>query len=173
MILTGERIRSERRRGNLTIDPFEEDALNPNSYNYRLAPLLKMAPRQTLDFGDARRDWNTCLIPESGLVLSPDCLYLGHTIERIGSDIYAMSLIGRSSIGRLGLFVQISADLGHQGSELSWTLELHAIQPTRVYPGMRLGQVSFWTTDGMPTRYAGTYDSATVPLESRGLDSAR
>lgn len=54
-----------------------------------------------------------------------------------------MSLIGRSSTGRLGLFLQVSADLGHTGAEHKWTLELVAAKPIKIYPNMIIGQISF------------------------------
>ena len=87
----------------------------------------------------------------NGYVLKPHKLYLGNTIETIGSDKYVTQLIGRSSIGRLGLFLQVTAPLGHVGSRHKWTLELKCVQPLRVYPGMKIGQVTFWVMDGDKT----------------------
>lgn len=83
-------------------------------------------------------------IPEDGYILKPRQMYLGHTAETIGSRKYAMSLIGRSSVGRLGLFLQISANLGHTTSSHKWTLEMVSVKPLKIYPYMKIGQVSFW-----------------------------
>ncbi len=77
-----------------------------------------------------------------------------------------MSLIGRSSIGRLGLFVQISANLGHTQSCHRWTLEIVATHRVRVYPHMIFGQVSFWQNKGKASEYAGTYGFINQPQES-------
>lgn len=141
MILTGQRIEQEIRSRRIVIDPFSPEAVNPNSYNYRLGPLLKV-------YDQAADAFQTVEMPEDGIVLQPGRMYLGHTAEVIGSTDYAMSLIGRSSIGRLGLFLQVSADLGHTTSCHRWTLEMVATRAIRVYPGMVIGQVSFWRNRG-------------------------
>jgi dCTP deaminase len=96
-------------------------------------------------------------IPETGYVLQPGRLYLGHTYERIGSTHFVPSLIGRSSLGRLGLFLQITADLGHLGTYHKWTLEMTVVQPLRIYPKMRIGQVSFWEPQGVPALAVASY----------------
>ena len=71
-------------------------------------------------------------------------------------------LLGRSSIGRLGIFLNVTADLGHIGSCSHWTLEITVVQPVRIYPGTKIGQVSFWVTDHYsPHRYGGT-DTAKI-----------
>jgi dCTP deaminase len=147
MILTGQAIQDEVKNGAITIEPFEPDLVNPNSYNYRLGDELLVLGDSVLDI---RKQPTTTLltIPEEGFVLQPGVVYLGHTYEAIGSNEYVPSLIGRSSLGRLGLFLQITADLGHIGTHHKWTLELKTVQPLRVYAGMRVGQVSFWQASG-------------------------
>jgi dCTP deaminase len=160
MILTGSRIEQEVRSRRIVIDPFRPDAVNPNSYNYRLGTLLKAYDMTAGAFREVR-------LPDGGLVLVPGRMYLGHTAEVIGSTAYAMSLIGRSSIGRLGLFVQVSADLGHTTSCHRWTLEMVAARAIRVYPGMVLGQVSFWRNHGTISPSPAFYSQFDNPHESR------
>lgn len=162
MILTGSKIKEEIRNGSIKIDPFSEDQVNPNSYNYRLGPVLKIFK----SFDGERSLFEEITIPKDGYVLQPGQMYLGHTKEVIGSSIYAMSLIGRSSMGRYGLFLQISANLGHTTSEHQWTLEIVAAQPIRIYPGMIIGQVSFWCNFGAVTEYDGRYGRLNHPQES-------
>ena len=169
MILTGSEIGREIRRGAITFDPFDEASLNPNSINYRLGSRLKVY-RRTEE--PNRHVFSEIIIPPDGHVLDAGRMYLGHTLETIGSDAYAMSLIGRSSIGRLGLFVQASANLGHTTSCHRWTLELVATRPIRVYPGMRIGQVSFWMNRGAVVPYRGWYGNQDRPQGSRLLDAA-
>ncbi|MFF0491683.1 hypothetical protein ACFYTQ_21870 [Nocardia sp. NPDC004068] len=164
MILTSDAIRRSVASGEITIQPFDEALLNPNSYNYRLGRYLKIPPVTPLD-PLSSTEWLETEIPEDGVVLEPGRIYLGHTHEEIGSRTFVTSLIGRSSIGRLGLFLQISADLGHQGAIHSWTLELMAVQPIRVYAGMRIGQVSFWVATGQVREYRGRYGSDLRPRE--------
>ena len=172
MILTGSEITRRVRLGQITIDPFDARQVNPNSYNYRLGRRVKCAPRQTIDPADELR-WSHVDIPNSGMLLEPGQLYLGHTLERIGSSEFVTSLIGRSSVGRLGLFLQISADLGQLGAIHCWTLEMNVVQPLRLYPEMIIGQVSFWVPDGKVDPYRGVYGESSLPLESRadmGID---
>ena len=154
MILTGSEIGRAVRRGDITIDPFDEDQLNPNSYNYRLGPTLIGADGETLRF------------PADGVVLTAGTLVLGATREILGSTRYAMSLIGRSSVGRLGLFLQVSANLGHTGSCHRWTLEMFAAESIRIYPGMQIGQISFWRNYGKAEPYVGKYARKSVPFPS-------
>src|SRR5438309_7858230 len=104
MILTGEEIQLEVGRGRITIEPFHVGQLNPNSYNYRLSPEITICTDSLLD-PIRRGEWSCMHIPDDGLVLEPHRLYLGSTIESIGSDVYVPSLIGRSSLGRLGMFL--------------------------------------------------------------------
>ena len=44
---------------------------------------------------------------------------------------------------------------------------LHAVQPLRVYPGMRIGQVTFWKTFGDINLYSGKYQGSTLPMASQ------
>ena len=159
MILTGSEIKKYVENGDIVIEPFNEDQLNPNSYNYRLV--------ETLTFKEDDGKYSTVKIPEEGFVLYPDRVYLGHTLETLGSRKCAMSLIGRSSTGRLGLFLQVSADLGHTGSVHKWTLELVTAKPFRVYPGMITGQISFWLNYGDASLYEGGYSAYSCPQISK------
>jgi len=165
MILTGNEIRKQVKNGTIVIDPFTEDQLNPNSYNYRLGDQFSQVP-ELLSLG--QKDHETILqdIPADGLQLEPGFIYLGNTYEVIGSSEYVTLLIGRSSVARLGLFLQISADLGNLGPAHKWTLELTCVQPVIVYPRMKIGQVSFWVPTGDIEEYSGSYAQYDVPTHS-------
>ena len=158
MILTGQAIMEEVLRKNICIEPFNIEQLNPNSYNYKIGDKIKY-----YDFHKGIFIETT--IPKEGIKLIPKKLYLANTFETIGSRNFVTSLIGRSSVGRLGLFVQISADLGNLGSPHKWTLELTCIQPLIVYPFMKIGQVSFWSTLGDINLYNGEYNKYDNPQE--------
>ncbi|MFG6672545.1 hypothetical protein ACGYLS_19895 [Bacillus subtilis] len=162
MILTGIKIFDEVKAGNIKIFPFDKSNINPNSYNYKLDPLLKHI--NISETGEKKV--KNILIPEGGLILKKGEVYLGTTYEKIGSDKYSMRLIGRSSTGRLGLFLQISADLGHVGSYHKWTLEILPLQDIIVYPLMRIGQVSFWLNEGSIDLYQGFFGEFNIPKES-------
>lgn len=161
MILSGWAITNEVKVGNISIRPFKDSSVNPNSYNYSLGNELV-----AFETGEITLDspgYNRLTIPETGYVLQPGRLYLGVTQEIIGSRKYATSLIGRSSIGRLGLWLQATADLGHVGNKHNWTLELKVVQPLRIFPGMKVGQVTFWhcvgkTSSSYQDKYANDYN---------------
>lgn len=161
MILTGPAIKSAVSRGHVSLEPFDETNLNPNSYNYHLAETLLVPVT-------ARKQWRKVKLSPDGYVLEPAKVYLGATLERIGSNRFVTLLLGRSSIGRLGIFLNVTADLGHLGSCSHWTLELTVIQPVRIYPGMKIGQVSFWLTDHSSSHlYQGRYHRDSLPVANR------
>src|SRR5258706_15308418 len=119
MILTGKEIYHEVIAKRITIEPFDRENLNPNSYNYHLGNIVKISSNNLIDAAK-EQEWISFEIPYEGIVLEPYRLYLGHTLENIGSKEYVTSLIGRSSVGRLGLYLQLSADLGQLGAIHSW-----------------------------------------------------
>ncbi len=160
MILTGPCIHEEVQASRIVIEPYRPEAVNPNSYNYRLGERLKHYDEHAGQFIEIP-------LPDDGYILRPHRMYLGHTQEVIGSSVYAMSLIGRSSMGRLGLFLQLSADLGHTTSCHRWTLEMVATRPIRIYPGMVVGQVSFWRNCGRLAPTQALYAAFNDPSESR------
>lgn len=156
MILTGPEIIKQVNEGMVKIDPFSADQVNPNSYNYRLGRYITEVNREAPLDPTQENPQANIEIPENGFLVKPNRFYLSHTYEKIGSSKFVPILIGRSSIGRLGLFLQISADLGNLGAFHQWTLELFSVQPVRIYPKMVIGQVSLWTIEGPPTAYSGT-----------------
>jgi dCTP deaminase len=165
MILTGTEISRQRDLGRINIEPFDSSRINPNSYDFRLGPTLKTYSHYLLD---ARREnfATETAIPEGGLVLQPGRIYLGHTVEVMGSDHYVPIIRGKSSTARLGLFIHVTADMIDIGSHNQWTLQLNAVQPIKIYPNMRIGQVTFWRVVGDVTLYRGKYQGSMGPMES-------
>lgn len=165
MILTGPEIWRQVKSGRIEIDPFEPDRLSPNSYDFLLSDEICWYAEQVLD----RRRENKAVysrIPPEGMVLVPGTIYLGSTMERMGSEHYVPIIRARSSVARLGLFVHVTADLIDIGSINHWTLQLHAVQPVRIYPRMRIGQVTFWCTMGEVKLYQGKYRDSIGPMPS-------
>ena len=168
MILSGLKIKEEVLNKNIDIEPYCDELLNPNSYNYRLADVIYEIKDDIIDPAK-KTNIKKIKIPKEGYILKPNKLYLGSTYEKIGSSKYVTQLIGRSSVGRLGLFLQVTAPLGHVGCNHCWTLELRVVQPLKVYPKMRIGQVSFWVIDGDTTlNYNdGKYNKYLIPEVSK------
>ena len=146
MILSGREIRRQLGK-NIIIEPYSEDQLNPNSYNLRLHSELLVYRNRELDMRTENLS-EPMVIPEEGLLLEPNRLYLGRTIEHTGTEGYVPMLEGRSSIGRLGLFVHITAGFGDVGFRGYWTLEIFCIQPIRIYAGVQICQVYYHTIEG-------------------------
>jgi dCTP deaminase len=164
MILTGPETAAQIEAGRITIDPFDENCVSPNSVDFHLGSDIGWYRRRwwggsTLD---CRRPnpFVRAEIPEEGMVLRPGRIYLASTREVMGSTHFVPIIRARSSIARLGLFVHCTADLIDIGSINRWTLQLHAVQPVRIYPGLRIGQVTFWVPRGHIVPYRGKYQGS-------------
>ncbi|WP_166824647.1 dCTP deaminase [Thalassoroseus pseudoceratinae] len=156
MILSGLEIR-KRLGTDIQIDPFREEQLNPNSYNLRLHNELMVYDEEVLDMKRPNRH-RRLTIPEDGYVMQPHVLHLGRTIERTETHNFVPMLEGRSSIGRLGLFVHVTAGFGDVGFCGYWTLEMFAVQPIRIYPNVPICQIFYHTIEGEFTEYrSGKY----------------
>jgi dCTP deaminase len=151
MILSGDEIRKQL-GGNIVIEPFVPERLNPNSYNLTLHHELMTYEEVVLDMRKANRV-RRVQIPEDGLVLAPQQLYLGRTAERTETHNLVPMIEGRSSIGRLGLFVHVTAGFGDVGFCGYWTLEMFAVQPVRVYAGVPICQIFYHEITGAITEY--------------------
>ncbi|MFM8414883.1 MAG: dCTP deaminase [Planctomycetota bacterium] len=152
MILSGHEIR--RRLGrDILIDPFDESRLNPNSYNLSLHDEVLVYEEVVLDMRKSNRVQRIA-IPADGLVLTPNQLYLGRTAERTETHNLVPMIEGRSSVGRLGLFVHVTAGFGDVGFAGYWTLEMFAVQPVKIYPGVPICQIFFHEIVGDITEYA-------------------
>lgn len=165
MILTGPEIAAQVKQGAIRISPYDEERVQPNSYDFHLGETIGWYTCEVLDCArenpfEARR------IPTEGMVLEPHRIYLASTREEIGSDVYVPIMRARSSTARLGLFVHCTADLIDIGSYGQFTLQLHAVQPVRIYPGMLIGQVTFWLPQGDIVLYEGKYQGSHGPRPS-------
>ena len=155
MILSGQEIL--RRMGNeIVIDPFDESRINPNSYNLSLHHELMVYEEVVLDMKRANRV-RRIEIPPEGLVLSQNQLYLGRTVERTETHGLVPMIEGRSSVGRLGLFVHVTAGFGDVGFRGFWTLEMFAVQPVRIYAGVPICQIFYHEIAGDYSEYASKY----------------
>ena len=152
MILSGKSIR-EKIGKEIIIDPFDEKAINPNSYNLTLHDELIIYEEAVLDMKKRQRIKNL-VIPEEGLVLRPGVLYLGRTREYTETHGYVPMLEGRSSVGRLGLFVHVCAGFGDVGFKGFWTLEIHCVQPIRVYADVSICQIYYHAIEGEYDEYS-------------------
>lgn len=166
MILSGLHIKENLGR-NIVIEPFSENQLNPNSYNLRLHNELVVYDDAVLDM-KRNNPTRRMSIPDDGLLLNPGQLYLGRTVEYTATDGFVPMLEGRSSIGRLGLSVHITAGFGDVGFNGYWTLEIHCIQPVKIYPFVEICQIYYHTIEGPYQQYSSRkYQNSTDIRPSR------
>ena len=153
MILADKKIKEEIANGNIIISPFDEKYLNPNSVDLTLNPIGKIYNSAVLD---VRKENTTTdfIIPEEGYVLQPGKVYLYACNEKIGvKGNLCAKVEGKSSLGRLGLFVHVTAGWIDAGFEGSLVLELVASQPIKIYPNMKICQIAFYETTEVETGY--------------------
>lgn len=146
MILSGREIKNQLGK-KILIEPFQESQIGPNSYNLRLHEDLLVYSNPTLDM-KTPNPVTKLIIPEEGLLLEKNKLYLGRTMEYTKTDGYVPMLEGRSSIGRLGLFIHVTAGFGDVGFAGFWTLEMFCIQPIKIYRGVEICQIFYHTIEG-------------------------
>jgi dCTP deaminase len=141
----------------IVIEPFSENQLNPNSYNLKLHNEFLVYDEEVLDMKKENKV-KRIVIPEEGLVLEPGKLYLGRTMEYTETDKYVPMLEGRSSVGRLGLFIHVTAGFGDVGFKGYWTLEIFCVQPIKIYPGVEICQIYYHSVEGEYDQYcSGKY----------------
>jgi dCTP deaminase len=158
LILSGLEIKKNIDK-DIIIEPYNEKYLNPNSYNLRLHNELLVYEDDVLDMKKPNKT-SSLIIPEEGLVLEPGKLYLGRTVEYTKTENYVPMLEGRSSIGRLGLYVHVTAGFGDVGFSGFWTLEIQCVQPIRIYSGVEICQIYYHSIKGKYEKYhSGKYQN--------------
>lgn len=154
MILSGKEIQKQIVSGQIHIDPYNPSDINPNSYNLHLHNQLLEYTADILDMKQPNPT-RTIGIPAEGLVLRPGHLYLGRTVEYTRTDSFVPMLEGRSSVGRLGMYVHVTAGFGDVGFAGYWTLEIQCVQPIRIYAGVGICQIYYHAIQGDFNLYSG------------------
>jgi dCTP deaminase len=164
-ILTGEAIKQEIALGNIHITPYEEKNVQPASVDLTLGSGVCVyidggsewqlgagpgyrIPQPALLDPKKKNATRSFVIGAGGLELYPGTLYLMHTLERIHTDKYVSVLDGKSSIGRLGVVVHLTAGYGDPGFDGQYTLEVSCIHPVVLYAGMKIAQMRFHLMHG-------------------------
>lgn len=142
MLLSGIEIEKQMAAGNIVIAPFHKEQLNPNSYNLTLADELYVYTERCLDV-KKENPVEVIAIPDDGFVLEPFKLYLAKTREYTETHGFVPMVQGRSSLGRLGLFIHITSGFGDIGFCGNWTLQLLCTQPIKIYHGMKFCQIYY------------------------------
>jgi dCTP deaminase len=151
VILSDVTIRKELAAGRIVIDPLDESAIQPSSVDLRIDRYFRVFRNDTTPFIDPKQPQEdlTELVEvsdERAFILHPSEFVLGSTLERVAlPDDIAGRIEGKSSLGRLGLLTHSTAGFVDSGWDGHLTLELSnvATLPIAIYPGMKIGQISF------------------------------
>lgn len=171
MILSDVEILKGLACGEIVIEPFNRDKLGTNSYDVHLSKYLAVYKDDVLD-AKKHNEVEEIIIPEEGFVIQPGTLYLGVTEEYTETHAAVPFLEGKSSVGRLGIDIHATAGKGDVGFCNTWTLEISCVHPVRVYAGMPVGQLIYFTVHGEIERYYNKkknakYNERTIrPVES-------
>ena len=161
MILSGKEILKNIESKDIIIEPFDKSRVNPNSYNLTLSDELLVYENDLLDM-KIPNETRLIKIPEDGLVLEPNKLYLGRTNEFTKTEKFVPMLEGRSSTGRLGLLIHVTAGFGDIGFAGYWTLEIFCVQPIKIYPNTQICQIYYHDIHGEYDLYkSGKYQNNT------------
>ena len=159
MILTDKTIIDEIIEGNIVIEPLVRANIGTNSVDLTLSNTLLMYTDHILDTRK-KNAYSPMIIPEEGMILQPNILYLASTVEYTETLRHVPLLHGKSSLARLGLYIHVCAGFGDVGFRGHWTLELAVIQPVKIYPGMKIAQICYHDISEMPyTDYASKADA--------------
>lgn len=164
------------RSGQIVVTPFDRACLGTNSYDVHLAPMLRVYQRPVekthrggsiytesdipLESRSPNATYDLYIGNSDGWILEPGELYLASTVEYTESNAHLPMLNGRSSIGRLGLSIHVTAGTGDVGFRGHWTMELHVIRRLRVHAGMPIGQLLWLAVSGEPETPYGRKPSA-------------
>jgi dCTP deaminase len=169
-ILSGRAIKQAIKYGEIEISDFDESRLNPHSYNLRLGNTFLQYDEHALD-SEEEAECNLSYIPAAGVTLYPGQLYLMHTMETVCAHSLVPIIDGRSSVGRLGIGVHITAGYGDVGFKGTYTLEVTVVKPVVVYAGSEICQIRFQTLELASDeweypKYNGKYNGQTGPKPS-------
>ena len=152
MVLSDRDIRAEIAAKRIVIDPYLPEAVQPSSVDLHLDRRFRVFRNSRYPYIDVRTDQPelTELVEIGGddpFILHPGEFVLGSTFERVElpNDLVAR-LEGKSSLGRLGLLIHSTAGYVDPGWDGNLTLELSNVAnlPITIYPGMKIGQISFF-----------------------------
>jgi dCTP deaminase len=184
VILSRDSILNAISEGEIIIEPFDKSLVGIDTVDVRLGRKILLATNvgKVIDPKTPENYWKEIDIGEEEFLLPPGSFILGSTLERIGlSKKYAAMIEGRSSIGRLGIMVHVTAGLIHAGfgfkSPSTITLEIYSINPNpvRLYAGMRIAQLAFFQLDkelsfGYDDLPTSKYKGQDSPLPPKGIE---
>ena len=186
MILSDGTLRRLLAEGRLLIEPLEEGQIQPASIDVRLGSTFlafRRHMRTSIDPRDLGEELMEPVLVAEGqpFILHPGEFVLGTTLERLTlPDDVVARVEGKSSLGRLGLLIHATAgfvDPGWANGQITLELSNVAPLPIKLWPGMRIGQLSFMQMDAPAVRPYGhpalnsKYQGQSGPVASRYLEN--
>jgi dCTP deaminase len=170
MIVSDETLRAMMAEGSIVVEPLEPYQVQPASIDLRLGRSFLKIDENSLDSLSLDTELPYIRIEKDEIVIPPHSFLLATTVEfiRIPTNVTAF-VEGRSSIGRMGLFIQ-NAGWVDPGFEGTITLELFNANrlPLRLSAGRRICQIVFAFMDkATRTPYAGKYQGQRGTVGSR------
>jgi dCTP deaminase len=181
MILSDRSIREEIAAGRIEIDPFEERSLQPSSVDLHVDRTFRTFHNARYPYIDVKKEMPgltelTEVEGDTPFILHPGEFVLGSTLERIRlPDDLVARLEGKSSLGRLGLLIHSTAGYVDPGWDGYLTLELSNVAnlPITIYPGMKIGQISFFRLTSAADRPYGSSERGSKYQGQRGPTASR
>jgi len=151
VILSDRTLREEIAARRIVIEPLDERCIQPSSIDVKVSNLFRVFRNHTAGIIDVKQDLEDLtemvnVDPDGVFMLHPGEFVLGSTLERITvPDDLVARIEGKSSLGRLGLLIHSTAGFIDAGFDGHITLELSNVAslPITIYPGMKIGQISF------------------------------
>jgi len=151
VILSDRSIREELAAGRIVIEPLDPSCVQPSSVDLHIDRYFRVFRNHTMGYIDVKKNVEdlTELVEideDDVFILHPGEFVLGSTLERVAlPDDLVARLEGKSSLGRLGLLIHSTAGFVDAGWDGQLTLELSNVAnlPITLYPGMKIGQISF------------------------------
>ena len=178
MILSDHTIREQVAAGRIVIEPFDPGCVQPSSVDLHLDSFFRVFRNHTMAFIDVKQNLEeltelVSVTEDARFILPPGEFVLGSTSERVGlPDDLVGRLEGKSSLGRLGLLIHSTAGFVDAGWDGQLTLELSNVAslPITLYPGMKIGQISFMQ---MTTAADAPYGSGQLGSKYQGQRGPR
>src|SRR2546421_1159455 len=180
MILSDRTIREEIDAGRILIDPFDPSCIQPSSIDLHVDGAFRVfhnARHPYIDVKEEQPDLTELVeVEKEPFILHPGEFVLGSTLERVAlPDDLVARLEGKSSLGRLGLLIHSTAGYVDPGWDGYLTLELSNVAnlPITIYPGMKIGQISFFRLTSAADRPYGSSDRGSKYQGQRGPTASR
>src|SRR5256714_7653811 len=181
MVLSDRTITRLLEAERIVIEPYDESLLQPSSVDVHVDRFFRVfhnARYAYIDVKEPQEDLTELveIDDERPFIRHPGEFVLGSTLERVVlPDDLVARLEGKSSLGRLGLLIHSTAGFVDAGWDGHLTLELSNVAnlPIALYPGMKIGQISFFEMTSAAEHPYGSTEKGSKYQGQRGPTPSR